>query len=332
MPSPTSTPALDRASSPSSLANTSPAQLLERLAAAGLQLRTTQTAFHQTGLDFAVVHAIDDDGRTWIVRTPRRDDVVVAARGEAVVLRYVAKHLAVAVPDWRVHTDEVIAYPRLAGEPVVDIVNGAVHFKFPMDAIPGPFLQDLGGVLAVFANVIKDGVKDGDVFKVDDARAAGIKVESVDDVRAAVRKDIENTRDILQPSARLWSHWQRWLDDDAMWSGPLALAHGDLHPGHWLVTDDHRLVGILDWTEAKVTDAATDLAMVYGCGGEAALSAVAQAMTSAGAPPSTTTLAHAAMRWSATPATAAAWALRTNNPGVLEQVRAQLQSIEATLT
>lgn len=36
----------------------------------------------------------------------------------------------------------------------------------------------------------------------------------------------------LQPPAPVWSRWQRWLADDALWPEHVALVHDDLHPGH----------------------------------------------------------------------------------------------------
>ena len=98
---------------------TRPEQLLAAAGRLGLALHAEAAEFDATGLDFLVVHAQDADGTPWILRTPRRPSVVAAAYVEARVLRLVGPRLAVAVPDWRVHAPDVIAYPRIAGTPAV---------------------------------------------------------------------------------------------------------------------------------------------------------------------------------------------------------------------
>ena len=296
----------------------SPDALLKRLRAAGLALRTTQTAFHQTGLDFLVVHAVDDDGTPWIVRTPRRADVVAAAVGEARVLALIADKVSARVPDWRVHDADVIAYPRLPGTPVLDLIEGVPQWQFPLEAVPPPFVDDLARFLASLQAI------DADV-----ARAAGVVIVDSDAARAEQARFIAETRALLQPSDRLWARWQRWLDDDRLWPSTLALSHGDLHPGHWLVDDDQRLVGVLDWTEAKLGDPAVDFAMVYGCCGEATLTTLLTRFAAHGGAATSTLATHAKRRWSAMPTAGAAWALRTGNDAVIEHVKAQLAVIEA---
>src|SRR5688500_17279488 len=95
--------------------------LLDAARLHGLRLTTESADFDRSGLDFLVLHARDDNGVPWIVRTPRRPEVLASTRVEARVLRLIRSRLPVAVPDWRVHSRGVIAYPRLAGTPAVTI-------------------------------------------------------------------------------------------------------------------------------------------------------------------------------------------------------------------
>ncbi len=294
-----------------------PANLLARAAAHGLAL-TTDAEFDNTGLDFLVVHAHDAAGAPWIVRAPRRADVVAATRVEARVLRLVAPHLPVAVPDWRVHADDVIAYPRIIGTPAVTVGAGGPewHIIEPTALAPA-FLDTFARALAALQTITPDG--------------ADIPTTSIRAARDELAATRLATRDALQPSPAVWSRWQRWLADDSYWPDHLALVHGDLHPGHMLLDDDARLIGVLDWTEGRVADPAIDLAMFHGCFGRQALADLLPRFTAAGGRTWPRLLDHAAERWAAFPALAAGWALRTHNDAILEYARAQLGPIEAEM-
>lgn len=113
------------ASAPQPFDHLTPPDLLRAASEQGLALTCERAEFDRSGLDFLVLHAHDTAGSPWIVRTPRRASVLEAARVEARVLALVAEYLPVAVPEWRVFSDEVIAYPRLAGVPAVTADPGA---------------------------------------------------------------------------------------------------------------------------------------------------------------------------------------------------------------
>ena len=100
---------------------TTAAELLALAARHDLHLLADDAHVDTTGLDFLVVHARDAAGTWWIVRTPRRPDVYASSQVEARVLALVGPRLPVAVPEWRVHSPELIAYPRIAGTPAVTV-------------------------------------------------------------------------------------------------------------------------------------------------------------------------------------------------------------------
>ena len=295
-------------------------ELVSAARAEGLHVTTEQSDFDQSGLDFRVVHGVDADGVRWIVRTPRRPDVIEAARVEARALRLVAPRLPIEVPSWRVHTDLVIAYPRLDGQPAITLADGGPTWNvIDPAALPATFLDSFAATLAALQRI-----------DVADATAAGLPVRPVSHARAAIASAIEATRTTLAPSEAVLRRWQRWLADDALWPSHVALVHGDLHPGHMLLGPDGALVGVLDWTEAQVTDPSVDLAMFYGCFGAGALGALLERLERAGATTWSGLSAHAIERWAAFPATVAEWALRTENAGALEHARAQLASVTAS--
>lgn len=285
----------------------------------GLELRAEDARLDVSGLDFIVLHASDQAGIPWVVRHPRRPEVVPVARAEGRTLNLVAAHLPVAVPDWRVHGDDLIAYPRLAGTPALTVGAGGTpiwHLVGP-GTLPGPFLASFARALAALQSVGAEA-----------ARAAGVAVKDLAHVRASCARTMEATRTALQPSERVWARWQRWLDGEAGWPAHLALVHGDLHPGHLLLDDHAAVVGILDWTEASLTDPSVDLAMFHGCFGPGALAALLPHFESAGGTTWPGLAQHAAERWASFPALGAEWALRTGNQGVLAFARAQLAAVE----
>lgn len=295
--------------------------LLEAARREGLRLAGTQADFDATGLDFLVVHARDEQGVPWIVRTPRRMAVVASARVEARVLALVRAHLPVAVPDWRVHTDQVIAYPRLGDVPAITIdpAAGVVWNRLDPAAPSAAFLDSFAGALAALQRIDPRAIEE-----------AAVPTKSLDDARELHARAMDETRALLAPPEELWARWQRWLADDAVWPRHLALVHGDLHPGHLLLAEDGRVTGILDWTEAHRGDPSTDFALFFGAFGKDALDAVLARFQAAGGQTWPGMAAHAAERWTAFPALAAKWGLETDNLGAIEHARAMVAAACAT--
>jgi aminoglycoside phosphotransferase (APT) family kinase protein len=293
-------------------------ELLDRARRRGLELTAADPDVDPTGLDFIVAHAQDRSGVRWIVRAPRRADVVESARCEAKVLRLVAPRLGVPVPDWRIHHDDVIAYPRLEGIPAVTLEGGAPKWnvidpKSPSDV----FVDSLARVLAALQGI-----------SVDEARAAGARVTSIDEVRETFARALEVAREPLAPSDALLSRWKRWLEGDT-WPAHVAMVHGDLHPGHMLLDPSGQIAGILDWTEARVTDPSIDFAMFAGCFGKEPFEAFVRRFAELGGQTWPRMMEHSLERWAAFPALVAEWAVRFNNDGVLEHARGLVAGLVA---
>ena len=291
------------------------ADLLEAARLMGLRLTSDRTDFDKSGLDFLVVHARDEDGTAWIVRTPRRPDVIESARVEARVLDLVRPLLPVAAPHWRLFSRDVIAYPRLAGTPAVtvDEARGPTWNILDPTAPSSAFLDSMAGALAALQAI-----------EPEEAKGAGVPVKSIEEVRRFLRATIEATREALTPSEAVWRRWTAWIESGDTWPDHVALVHGDLHPGHMLLDAGGRLIGILDWTEAQVTDPSGDFAMFFGCFGRPALEALVARFESAGGRVWPGLMDHAVERWAIFPALAAEWALRTGNEAALEHARSYL--------
>lgn len=282
--------------------------ILEAARREGLVLAKEDARFDQSGLDFVAVHARDEKGVPWIVRSPRRWSVVQAARLEARVVALLHSRLPVAVPEWRSSTDQVIAYPRLDGMPAVamDPEKGIVWNRVDPSSPSTVFIDSFARAVAALQSVDAQAIE-----------AAGIPRKSIADIRETHAKAMDIARPLLSPPETVWTRWHAWLDNDAVWPQHLALVHGDLHAGHLLLDEDGRVTGILDWTEAHVGDPATDFAMFYGAFGKAALDDGLARYEAAGGRTWAGAADHAAERWAAFPALMAQWGRDTNNEAVI---------------
>ena len=81
---------------------------------------------------------------------------------------------------------------------------------------------------------------------------------------------------------KLWNRWQSWVNDDEMWPKKTGLIHGDVHAGHTMIDKEANVTGLIDWTEAKVTDISNDFVFNYKAFGEEGLEALIIAYKEAG--------------------------------------------------
>lgn len=114
-----------------------------------------------------------------------------------------------------------------------------------------------------------------------------------------------------------------------MWPPQTVFVHGDLHPGHLILDPDHRITGVLDWTEARVSDPSLDLQLFAGCFGRRALEAVLVHYEQAGGLMWPRIVEHTVERWAAYAAFVADWALRTGSEEGMEHARQHLASTGA---
>ena len=283
----------------------------------GLHLVTPDAELDPVGLDFIVVHARDAAGQWWVARSPRREDVVAAARREAAVLAVVRARLPVAVPEWRIHADDLIAYPRLPGTPAVTQPGGAPTWNGLDPAAPtDAFLDGMAALLVALAAATPW------------AQAAGVRVQTTAEDHRELARALDLAADVLTPSRAVMDRWQRWIDDLDAWPVRRALVHGDLHPGHLLLTEGGRLTGVLDWTEAQIGDPSTDLAMMHRCFGRGVLDDLVARCTRRDGGDWAELIPHAIERAAAFPAIGAAWAVRTGTTSMLSYLREQLADSE----
>jgi macrolide phosphotransferase len=200
----------------------------------GLDL-PNQHEIDESGWDFLVLHATAADGTRWILRAPRRPGEHLHA--EAALLDHVRPVLPVAVPDWRIHTDTLIAYPRLPGDQ-------ADESWLPTD-------DTLGRSVAILHNLPTEPIA-----------ALGIEVFDPERQRAWLTGKLEaGIREFDIPDEQV-RRWRDWLEATDRWPQEMVLARGDLHPQHLLV-EDNRLVGLIDWADATISDPSLDFVDPY---------------------------------------------------------------------
>ncbi|MBG9942314.1 macrolide 2'-phosphotransferase MphJ [Brevibacillus formosus] len=239
----------------------------------GILVDPTTVKVNESGLDFLAIFASTIDGVPWVLRQPRRDDVVETARYEKKVLDLVAKHLRVEVPDWQVYTSEFIAYPILDGTPMATINMETKNYEWYLnpESLPELCIQTWAEALVELHAIHHDLARD-----------AGIRVKQPSEARATLREKMNEVKHIFGVSGALWDRWQKWLADDTFWPAHSALVHGDLHPGHILVAENGKVTGLLDWTEAEVADPAVDFTVVYLLFGDTGLADFIQRYEKAG--------------------------------------------------
>lgn len=220
--------------------------ILDLAEAHGLQLQADGLRTNEAGLDYRVVFGVDDAGTDWVLRIPRRADVSQKIADEARILDFVRGRISAQVPDWRIQTAELIAYPLLPGEPGLTL-NEAGEPVWHFDTQSTEFAASLGRLI-------------GELHQIDaaDARAAGIPVQMADEVRTEWRERFEKVTHAFSVAPELADRWKAWLDDDGLWPKQTAFTHGELYPAHLLLGDDLGIRSVLDWTTAKVSDPALD--------------------------------------------------------------------------
>ncbi|MGV0696977.1 phosphotransferase [Mycolicibacter sinensis] len=118
--------------------------------------------------------------------------------------------------------------------------------------------------------------------------------------------------------------WQGWLADDTCWPDQTVMTHGEIYPAHVLLAEDGTLVGLLDWTTARVDDPARDLAAQYGAAGEEMLQATLAAYAQAGGQVRPGLAAQTRRLWHASSIGYARYALTTRVEGDVAAAAAML--------
>lgn len=286
----------------------------------GLVLNPDRLEINESGMDFLVGFATDAEGRKWVLRKPRRPDVWERAENERTVLTVTAKHLPVQVPDWRIFTPDLIAYPLVSGDPVatVDPEGGGYQWKFPQETLSDAFLDSLAETLAALHNIEHT-----------EAIAAGIRYKKPEEARNAFAANIDEIKQSFDVPRSLYERWMGWLSTDSYWPAHSALNHGDLHPPHILVDAGQRVTGLIDWTEAEIADPGKDFVILYALFGVDWLNDFLRRYEKAEGRTWPRMGEHIAEQWAAYPAQVAKFALITGRESDREMAKGMLANWSA---
>jgi macrolide phosphotransferase len=248
-------------------------EVLELAHKSGLTIEESTIQFNESGLDFQVVLATDVDEVRWILRLPRREDVLPSVDREKRTLELIAPLLSVDVPRWTICNDALIAYRALNGVPAGTIDPEAKAYVWEID---------LANVPDRFHESLAKGIVSLHQVGVEKARAAGLPVKTIEEVRIEMKHRMDAVKSEFGVGQMLWKRWQSWLHDDDIWMQETVLTHGDLHAGHILINAQAQVTGFIDWTEASVSDPATDFVPYYHTFGQGALNKLISAYAEAG--------------------------------------------------
>ncbi|MFD2043248.1 macrolide 2'-phosphotransferase [Ornithinibacillus salinisoli] len=248
-------------------------QVLEKAMEHGLELELETLTSNESGLDFQVFFATDKAGEKWVLRIPRREDVIPTAKQEKKILDLVNGKLPIQSPNWELFSDELIAYKLLKGVPAGTIDPEAKAYVWELDEknVPNLFHETLGKAMVALHRINRE-----------EARIQGLSVTGPREVREFMKERMEKVKKEFGVGEELWERWQKWLANDELWPKQTAFIHGDLHAGHILIDQDARVTGFIDWTEAKVDDPCHDFVSHYMAFGEGALKELITAYESAG--------------------------------------------------
>ncbi len=289
------------------------AQIADLAARHGLNVDAKSIRINEAGLDYRVAFAQVVDGGHWVLRIPRRADVSAKLADERAILDFIAPRLSIAVPRWEVCNDELVAYPRLPGSPGLTL-DAAGQPEWHFDPSSTEFASALGKLIAELQAV-----------DTETASAAGVPSASPGEVRARWRSDLDTVVAEFELAADLRERWENWLANDALWPEHTAFTHGELYAAHVLIDTPARIVGVLDWTTAKVADPAIDFTYQHMMG-PAAFDATVAAYRAAGGREHPNLAARCAELAAAAPLNYGLFALASGNPEHRATAAAQLKN------
>jgi macrolide phosphotransferase len=218
--------------------------------------------------------------------------------------------LSFAVPDWKIHSEDLIAYPLLPGTPGLTIDDdGAPQWHFDVES--PEYTASLGSVLAELHTVDPAVVRD-----------SGIPEFSPAELRQRKRDDIDRRRRV-RGGAALLRRWTAWLDDDSYWPSFSTVTHGEVYPAHQLMDGPVNL-SILDWTTASIGDPARDFMFHHASVSASAFENTTARYVEAGGRIWPRFAEHCGELYSTSPVELGLYALQTGDPEHMSAARIQL--------
>lgn len=249
-------------------------QVMDIMENYNIKLNNDTLVFNESGLDFQVVFVTDQLGNEWVLRFPRRQDVIPKTKMEKNILDIVNQYISLfQSPIWSIYTEELIAYKKLDGVPAatIDPEQQAYVWEIDINNVPAIFHQTLGKALAALHRIPKER-----------ATEAGMVVHTPAEARQSMKRRMDAVKEKYGVGEALWHRWQTWLNDHESWPKETGFIHGEVHAGHILIDKNAKVTGLIDWTEAKVTDMSNDFVAYYMTFGEEGLDSLIEAYKQSG--------------------------------------------------
>lgn len=219
-------------------------------------LLTENMTFNEMGIDFKVGFATDSNGQQWLLRIPRRGDMGEQIDKERRILELVKQSLSVEVPDWKICSSELVAYPLLKNKPVLTFDSSTYELSWNIDKDNPYYITSLAKALVELHGICKSK-----------AEKNNLKIMTAESLRQELDGKLQLVKAELGISDELETRYRKWLDNDILWPSFTQFIHGDLYAGHVLTSDDGTISGIIDWSTAHVGDPSIDFsghATVFG--------------------------------------------------------------------
>lgn len=272
---------------------------------------------NELGLDFRTAVAEEENGKKWILRIPRRLDLFPQIQQEEKNLQFLKEKVKFKIPDWKVTSDELIAYPLLTDKPALESDPITKELYWNIDSKSYEYSESLAVVLFDLHSISKD--------------KSIIKQHSSKDIRQELLDEIKLIKLELGLNAHLESQWKAWIDEETYWPTFSVLNHGDLYAGHTLVNSKNQITGIIDWSEMQVGDPSLDFVGHYIGLGEKHLDKTIEKYESLGGKTWPRMKDHIIQRASVSPLKFAVFALRTENTDYIQAAREQLKGLKKEL-
>lgn len=288
------------------------AETLDTAARHGLTL-TKELSFNEMGLDFRVAFGKEQSGKKWVLRIPRRADIFSQIEQESKILEFVKTRVGVQVPEWKICTPELVAYPMLTDPTAISFDPQTYSVSWNINKDSEVYIESLALALANLHS-----------SNVGEAVAVGIAANTSESSRKSLWADIERVKNQIGMGRELEAQWKSWISSDAIWPDFSVLTHGDLYAGHITADASSRVTGIIDWSEAEVADPAIDFAGHLAVFGVESLQALISAYARAGGKTWPSMIEQVSARHGASPLRYAVFALDSNNPDHIAAAKMQL--------
>lgn len=219
-------------------------------------LLTDKIKFNEMGIDFKIGFAIDRNGQKWLLRIPRRDDMGEQIEKEQRILELVKRYLSVEVPNWKIASPKLVAYPMLEDKPVLTFNAETYDIRWNMDKDNPNYVTSLAKSLVEIHHIPEIEV-----------RKNKLRMMKPSALRPEILYHLQLVKSEIGISEKLEIRYRKWLDNDLLWPDFTQFIHGDLYAGHIFTSKDGIVSGIIDWSTAHIGDPAIDFcghATVFG--------------------------------------------------------------------